>query len=304
MAPSPEGKIYAGIGARATPPAVLQLMTALAARMEQEGWRLRSGGARGADAAFEAGVQDPSKRAIYLPGPEFNQRQAGTGGYIDSTRLPGWGQALATVSQHHPAPERLSSFARNLMARNAMQVMGPNMDRPADLVVAYTPGGEVVGGTGQALRMAGALGIPVRNLGNPETLASVRRYLGLNADLADVMQKAAVPFEIVPTRGPGADYDVWGMRGSSRQTMATVNEPGQSGWLGNPYVAQDAGGRYTRQEATDLFGRLVEQKAQDPAWRDAFLGLQGKRVGYYKPSEEVIHLHALQDWIQRNQGGG
>ncbi len=65
------------------------------------------------------------------------------------------------------------------MARNALQIMGPNMDRPADLVVAYTPGGEVVGGTGQALRMAGSLGIPIRNLGDPATLASVRRYLGL-----------------------------------------------------------------------------------------------------------------------------
>lgn len=173
------GKIYAGIGARATPSEVLRLMTQLAGRMESDGWRLRSGGARGADAAFEAGVQDPSRRAIYLPGASFNQRQAGSSGYIDSTRLPGWEQALETVARYHPAPERLSPFARDLMARNAMQVMGPNMDRPADLVVAYTPGGEVVGGTGQALRMAGALGIPIRNLGDPATLASVRRYLGL-----------------------------------------------------------------------------------------------------------------------------
>lgn len=294
------GRIYAGIGARDTPPEVLRLMTQLAGRMEGEGWRLRSGGARGADAAFEAGVQDPSKRAIYLPGASFNQRSAGTGGYVDSTRLPGWEQALETVAQYHPAPERLSPFARNLMARNAMQVMGPNMDRPADLVVAYTPGGEVVGGTGQALRMAGDIGIPVRNLGNPETMASVRRYLGLNPEVADAMQKGTAPFEIVPSRG--GSYDVLGMRSGIRN-MGNSRLPGEPGWLGNPYVAQDAGGRYTRQEATDLFGQLVEQKAQDPAWRDAFLGLQGKRIGYYKPSEEVIHLHALQDWIRRNQGG-
>jgi hypothetical protein len=294
------GRIYAGIGARATPSAVLDLMTQLARRMEEEGWRLRSGGARGADAAFEAGVQDPSRRAIYLPGASFNQRQAGSDGYIDSTRLPGWEQALETVAQYHPAPERLSPFARDLMARNAMQVMGPNMDRPADLVVAYTPGGEVVGGTGQALRMAGSLGIPIRNLGDPATLASVRRYLGLNADVDDSVQRAAAPFEIVPSRGER--YDVLGMRAGIRN-MGNARLPGEPGWLGNPYVAQDAGGRYTRQEATDLFGRLIEQKAQDPAWRDAFLGLQGKRVGYYKPNEEVIHLHALQDWIQRNQGG-
>lgn len=176
-----DARIYAGIGARATPGEILQLMTQLARKMEEDGWRLRSGGARGADSAFEDGVAIPANRAIYLPGRFFNGRVAGPGGYIDSTRLPGWPQALETVRKYHPAPERLSPFAQNLMARNAMQVLGPNMDRPADLVVAWTPGGVVTGGTGQALRMAGDYGIPVRNLGNPEVLATVRRYLGTDA---------------------------------------------------------------------------------------------------------------------------
>lgn len=174
------GRIYAGIGARVTPPEVLELMTRLAGRMESEGWRLRSGGARGADAAFEAGVQVPGNRAIYLPGRSFNGRAAGSGGYFDGTQLPGWQQALETVAQYHPAPERLSPFAKSLMARNAMQILGPNMDHPADLVVAYTPGGAVQGGTGQALRMAGSLGIPIRNLGDPAVMANVMRYLGVS----------------------------------------------------------------------------------------------------------------------------
>ena len=114
-------------------------------------------------------------------------------------------------------------------------------------------------------------------------------------------QPVATPFQIVASRGPAAQFDVLGMRANGR-TMATVNAPGEPGWLGNPYVADDAGGRYTRQQATDMFGQLVEQKAQDPAWREAFLGLQGKRIGYYKPDEQAIHLHALQDWIARNAG--
>ena len=41
-----------------------------------------------------------------------------------------------------------------------MQMLGPRMDKPADLVVAYTPKGQVTGGTGQALRMAGNLEFP------------------------------------------------------------------------------------------------------------------------------------------------
>lgn len=170
-------RIYAGIGARATPPEVLDVMTALASRMEADDWRLRSGGASGADSAFEAGVSDPAHKAIYLPGSRFNQRSADMPGVYDSTSQPGWQKALDTVAEYHPAPDRLSPFARNLMARNAMQIMGPRLDTPADLVVAYTPGGAVIGGTGQALRMAGNIGIPVRNLGDPAVLAAVRRYL-------------------------------------------------------------------------------------------------------------------------------
>lgn len=104
-------------------------------------------------------------------------------------------------------------------------------------------------------------------------------------------------FWIVSNRGK---FDVLGQRVRG-QTMATVKAPGEPGWLGNPYVADDAGGSYTRQQATEKFAELIEQKAQDPAWRDAFLGLEGKRIGYYKPGEEFIHLNALNDWIARER---
>lgn len=114
-------------------------------------------------------------------------------------------------------------------------------------------------------------------------------------------QQSAAPFQIVASRGPNVQYDVLGMREGIRN-MGNARLPGEPGWLGNPYVADDAGGRYTRQQATDMFGQLIEQKAQDPAWRDAFLALKGKRIGYYKPDEQAIHLHALQDWITRNAG--
>lgn len=174
-----QARIYAGIGSRSTPPEVLAVMQQLAARMEQQGWLLRSGGARGADSAFEAGVSNPRHRSIYLPGRSFNGRVAGPGGYVDATQMPGWTGALQSVAQYHPAPDRLSPFARNLMARNAMQVLGPSLDRPADLIVAWTPGGMIAGGTGQALRMAQDHGIEIRNLGRPAVMAKAQRWLGL-----------------------------------------------------------------------------------------------------------------------------
>ena len=58
-----------------------------------------------------------------------------------------------------------------------MQVLGKTMSEPAKMVVAWTPGGQIVGGTGQALRIAQSHGIPIRNLGNPEVLQNVQRFL-------------------------------------------------------------------------------------------------------------------------------
>ena len=171
---------YAGIGSRSTPPQILNLMTQLASKLENLGYTLRSGGAAGADTAFERGVSNPANRQIYLPGPNFNLKTAGQLGFIDSTKLPNWQQAIATVNQFHPAPEKLSEYARNLMARNAMQVLGQTMNQPAKMVVAWTPGGQVTGGTGQALRMAQAYKIPIRNLGDPATLQNVQKFLKNN----------------------------------------------------------------------------------------------------------------------------
>ena len=172
---------YAGIGARSTPPQILNLMTQLASKLEGMGYTLRSGGAAGADTAFELGVSNPANRQIYLPGRNFNSKVAGQSGFIDATTLPHWQQAIATVNQFHPAPGRLGEYARNLMARNAMQVLGQTMNQPAKMVVAYTPGGQVTGGTGQALRMAQAYQIPIRNLGDPTTLQNVQRFLQSNS---------------------------------------------------------------------------------------------------------------------------
>jgi hypothetical protein len=160
-------KIYAGIGSRETPPETLVIIKKLAGLLEREGWLLRSGGADGADTAFEQGVRDPRHRAIFLPGDWFNERKAGSGGFYDSTKLPGWEKALETVDRFHPAPVNLSPFARKLMARNAMQILGPKLNHPADLVITWTEMGLRKGGTGQALRIAEEYDIKVINLGSP-----------------------------------------------------------------------------------------------------------------------------------------
>lgn len=62
-------KIYTGIGSRETPYEILQLMKELA-RLMSECFILRSGGADGADSAFESGCS--GLKEIYLPWKNFN----------------------------------------------------------------------------------------------------------------------------------------------------------------------------------------------------------------------------------------
>lgn len=48
-------KIYAGIGSRKTPKKILEQMRNISSFLAKEGYTLRSGGADGADSAFEDG---------------------------------------------------------------------------------------------------------------------------------------------------------------------------------------------------------------------------------------------------------
>jgi hypothetical protein len=172
-------RTYAGIGSRQTPPPVLSVMTRLATAMQHD-HVLRSGGAAGADSAFYRGISPDlrdSRSEIFLPDARFNGWTAGQAGLIDSTQLDVWPQALATVDRYHPAPHRLGPFARALMARNSLQLLGPSLDRPADFIVAWTPNGAITGGTGQALRMAADYGVPVRNLGDPAVMQKAIEFL-------------------------------------------------------------------------------------------------------------------------------
>jgi len=152
---------YAGIGARATPKAVLADMTAIAAWLARTGWRLSTGGARGADAAFANGAPE-SKRTIHLPWPGYNGHRRPDCRAPSPSELAAWMNVAASL---HPAWHRCSPAVRKLHARNAAILLGPALDRPVDAAVAWTPEGRIVGGTGLALRVAADRGVPVLNLG-------------------------------------------------------------------------------------------------------------------------------------------
>lgn len=138
---------YAGIGARATPPDILAQMKMFGAMLGSQGIMLRSGGAAGADTAFADGCA-----SVHGPGEIFKR-----------SHYTLW---IEHASRYHPNWAACSEIARELHARNSAILLGAHLNEPVDFVVCWTPGGGVVGGTGQALRIAAApeYNIPVINL--------------------------------------------------------------------------------------------------------------------------------------------
>ena len=167
---------YAGIGARATPAAVLADMTVMAGWLARTGWTLSTGGADGADSAFASGAP-AGQRTIWLPWRGYNGHRGPDCRVLSAAELAACIEIAAPL---HPAWERCSPAVRKLHARNAA-VLGLTLDRPVDAVVAFTSEGRVEGGTGMAIRIAEARGIPVLNLGSMtpravcERLAPIRR---------------------------------------------------------------------------------------------------------------------------------
>lgn len=167
-------KSYAGIGSRSTPSEILQLITKIAAKLDSQGYVLNSGGAAGADSAFEAGSNN---KQIFLPSETFNNRKHDGLSYFNYQKLPFKELAEENVSLFHPAAHKLTEYAFKLMARNTFQILGKNLQSPVDFVICWTPEGKEVGGTSQAIRIAKSIKIPVFNLGEPKALKRLTTFV-------------------------------------------------------------------------------------------------------------------------------
>lgn len=164
---------YAGIGSRRTPPRVLDVMRALADRLACDGHTLRSGAAEGADTAFERGARDAGGSIeLFLPWRSYGARDEGV-----RLREP-LREASLIASLRHPAWARCSSAVRRLHARNAHIVLGAQLDDPVAVVVCWTPGALGGGGTGQALRIARHLGVPVLDLADERVMRRALEWIG------------------------------------------------------------------------------------------------------------------------------
>ena len=244
---------YAGIGSRETPIEVQSKMSKVAKMLEDKGYTLRSGGADGADFAFEKGLGKISKnKEIYLANTDYRDKTTGqfynsrseAGFKNESTdlvyedRFPNANRkylgnsrkdtAAKLVEELHPNGKRLKEgIVKNLMARNAFQVFGKELNSPSDFLLVWTPindKGEVVtehnqraydkdkkakledgvptfdtGGTGQAISYASLKGIPVINMADPKWEEQLNEVLEANKDKPVRVSKQSVEPKEQPT---------------------------------------------------------------------------------------------------------
>lgn len=173
---------WTGVGSRETPPEVADLMRRIASGLTKVGGILRSGGATGADSAFESGVPDPSKKEIFLPYRGFQRNPSKLFG--DPTP-----ESIEWARKAHPYFDKMKpgSFAYQAHARNAHQVLGQDCKTKTAFVVCWTPDGaenaeqshstDVTGGTRTAIVIAEMNGVPVFNLARPDALHRLQTYV-------------------------------------------------------------------------------------------------------------------------------
>lgn len=158
---------YTGVGSRKTPADVLELMVRIAMKAAQSGYVLRSGGAEGADKAFEQGCD-----LVHGPKEIYYAKQATA-------------EAMDLAAQFHPAWNAFTEYAKKLHGRNSFQVLGLTLDKPSERFICWTPDGCVThaqrtratGGTGTAISIADAYHIAICNLALPAHRAIMEEWI-------------------------------------------------------------------------------------------------------------------------------
>lgn len=163
-------KFYTGVGSRKAPQHILQLMEQIAQKLARKDLTLRSGGAKGADLAFEHGcdLATGKKEIFYAKDATLAARQM-----LNDILTPSHIQALTRGGW------------LDLHARNCMQVLGRTLNMPAEVLICWTPDGatsatecsRTTGGTGTAIKLASKHNIRVCNLQRPMELQKWQKWL-------------------------------------------------------------------------------------------------------------------------------
>lgn len=144
-------KKYTGVGSRKAPENILIKITKLSSILDNSGFFLRTGDARGSDNAFLKGVKHEKNKKVY----DKN--------YYKRINKELWKKACEIALNNHPYPENASNYL-NLLGRNSFQVLGDNLNDPSDFLICWTKDSKLIGGTGTTMRIANSYNIPIFNL--------------------------------------------------------------------------------------------------------------------------------------------
>ena len=180
---------YTGVGSRDTPEDIRQLMRAAATRLALLGWVLRSGGADGADSAFEEGVgvaaaiddrvDIAASKQIFLPWRGFNANRSAL------YNIP---PAVFEIAKAvHPNWVNLKPAVQKLHARNAQQVLGLGLTERSAFCICWTKDQAIdaktcssrTGGTGTAIKLCTVNDVPVLNIARQDHLLVVRSIVDI-----------------------------------------------------------------------------------------------------------------------------
>lgn len=189
-------RCYAGIGSRKTPKDILKLMEKIGEKLAKNGWILRSGGAIGADTAFENGAKKVNDLAeIYTP-ENFDKSKENIA-FCDSYLLP--------IIDKGRDFKKFGYGTKLLLRRNVHQILGKPIATPCSLnslkevcgldnnwinvndlnpvkfVIFWMPTEDIWdengGGTRYAVRIADKLNIPLFNLKNEKDKKRLEEWL-------------------------------------------------------------------------------------------------------------------------------
>lgn len=151
------------IGTRDPTDDIALKLSRLAYDLVKCGVEVSTGAAEGVDAAAMIGAEmaNVGLLSVYLPWPSFNRKIIPIGcnmAVYSKEKYPTW---YESVTLYHPNPRALTGGAVALMARNYGIIADP---KPVDYVVASPASIDNLGGTGQGIRIATALGIPLINM--------------------------------------------------------------------------------------------------------------------------------------------
>jgi hypothetical protein len=173
-------KFYAGIGSRETPEWVKQMMYQLGVSLAFKEWTLRTGGAEGADQAFEQGAVEAKgwpAAEVWIPWDGFNGYKVAGEGVV----RVGNEADEPIAARMHPNWDACTQGARKLHTRNVAQILGgitgEYRETRSSFVVCWTKDGNATGGTGLAIRLAESIQVPVFNLFRDADRGRIERWL-------------------------------------------------------------------------------------------------------------------------------